>query len=90
MYPEQKTGRKLRAAMSIAAALCVLGLASIVWLHGSIVSSADIGMSDARAVNFVGKDVNDRATASDTGVPSAESVFRGKGYIAPEEPITQD
>ena len=86
----EKTDRKLRAAMSVAAALCVLGLASIVWLHGSVVSSADIAVSDTRAVNFVAQDANAPAASSATGVPSAESVFRGKGYIAPEEPIAQD
>jgi len=78
--------RTLRAAMSVVAALCVLGLAGLVVLHdgwtpGIVVSARPAVVSDAAAMGDSGMPVA-------TGVPSAESVFRGAAY-APEEPITQ-
>jgi hypothetical protein len=80
--------RTLRAAMSVAAALCVLGLASLVFVH-----SPDAGFAAADAASVAvdsGTTLGPGAPlAGWTNVPSAESVFRDKGYVAPEEPIAQ-
>ena len=85
-----QAGRRLRAAMSVAAALCVLGFASLVWLHDSpepilANSHAAAAVWDAPASAAV----SSSTTSRPNGVPSAESVFRGSANIAPEEPIAQ-
>lgn len=76
---------RLRAAMSVVAALSVLGLASVLWVHES-------GGGAPTRVPLL---ANEPASVSDflhapvsTGVPSAESVFKGRN-VAPEEPIAQ-
>lgn len=79
---------KLSARLSVGAALCVLGLASLVWWHdrqevSSVALPAAFVAADApTAANVTG-------SARATGVPSAESVFGGRGYVAPEAPIAQ-
>ena len=81
---ETTVTRKTGAIMSIAAALCVIGLASMLWVHGGGVAAAGPAASQAPAA------ANDFLRApTTTGVPSAESVFRGASYIQPEEPIAQ-
>ena len=75
-----------RAVMSVAATLCVLGFAGLLWMHdfgGAATTRASL-VSDASAptIDFL------RAPAA-TGVPSAESVFKGAGNVPPEEPIAQ-
>jgi hypothetical protein len=79
---------KLRARLSVGAALCVLGLASLVWWHdrrdmSSVALPAAFAISDGSAIATAAPP----ATATD--VPSAESVFRGRGDVAPEAPIAQ-
>ena len=79
---------KLSARLSVGAALCVLGLASLVWWHDRQEVS-----SVALPTAFVAADAptaaNAAGSATATGVPSADSVFRGHGYVAPEAPIAQ-
>jgi hypothetical protein len=86
LQERQNQGRALRASMSVAAALCVLGLASLVFVHApdATISARDAGASSTASVAPVIAPAD-----AFTAVPSAESVFRGKGYIAPEEPIAQ-
>ena len=75
-----------RAVMSVAATLCVLGFAGLLWMHdfGGAATTRAALVADAPAspTDFL------RAPAA-TGVPSAESVFKGAGYVPPEEPIAQ-
>ena len=75
-----------RAVMSVAATVCVLGFAGLLWMHdfGGAATTRAALVSDAPAVP------NDFLRASPaTGIPSAESVFKGAGYVPPEEPIAQ-
>jgi hypothetical protein len=87
-YEAEGSDRKIRTIMSVAAVLCVLGLASLVWLHDGQEAAAA-----ATSASLVASDVQppagDSLRESATGVPSAESVFRGAAYVAPEEPIAQ-
>ena len=87
-----QAGHGLRASMSIAAALSVLGFTSLVWLHNSqpILANthAATAISDARASAAVSSPATSGPNGPN-GVPSAESVFRGAAYMAPEEPIAQ-
>jgi hypothetical protein len=74
-----------RAVMSVAATLCVLGFAGLLWMHdfGGAATTRASAVSDAAPpIDFL------RAPAA-TGVPSAESVFKGAGHVPPEEPIAQ-
>ena len=75
-----------RAVMSVAATLCVLGFAGLLWMHdfgGAATTRAALASGAPAPPNaFL------RAPAA-TGVPSAESVFNGAGYVPPEEPIAQ-
>lgn len=83
---QEQARRRLRAAMSMAAALCVLGFASLVWLHNA--SQATVpGTGGPAAIGDAYDAVAPDTTSS--GVPSADSVFRNAGYVAPEEPIAQ-
>jgi hypothetical protein len=89
LHEVDPASRKTRAMMSVAAALCVLGFASLVWLHdspgvGATATGAPLFATDTQSL----ADDLARAPAS-TGVPSAESVFRDWKYTAPEEPIAQ-
>jgi len=75
-----------RAVMSVAATLCVLGFAGLLWIHdfGGATTTRAALLSDAPAPP------NDFLRASPaTGIPSAESVFKGAGYVPPEEPVAQ-
>ena len=75
-----------RAVMSVAATLCVLGFAGLLWIHdfGGATTTRAALLSDAPAPP------NDFLRAPPaTGVPSAESVFKGAGYVPPEEPIAE-
>jgi hypothetical protein len=79
---------KLSARLSVGAALCVLGLASLVWWHDRHeMSSAALPGTFVAADTPAATAVN--GPAGVTGVPSAESVFRGRAYVAPEAPIAQ-
>jgi hypothetical protein len=88
-HQQELPERRLRNFMGVAAALCVLGLASLVWLHNSPeaalsgIASRDAMPDAARAP------MASQAVPTATGVPSAESVFRDAPYIAPEQPIAQ-
>ena len=76
----------LRTTMSVAATLCVLGLATLVWLH----DSPQISVA-AQPAPFVAVDspaAGDTGTFG-TGVPSAERVFGHATYAEPEVPIAQ-
>jgi len=89
LHRQEPAGRKLRNLMSVAATLCVLGFASLVWLHNApeatltAIGPADAS-SDTPKASFASS-----ATAVATGVPSAESVFRNVPYTPPEEPMAQ-
>jgi hypothetical protein len=90
LHRHGQSGRRLRAAMSVAAALCILGFASLVWLHNPAEpilanSHAAAAVWDAPA----SASVSLSTTSGQHSVPSAESVFRGSAYVAPEEPIAQ-
>jgi type IV secretory pathway TrbD component len=74
--------RKMRTIMGVAAALCVLALASLVWLHDG---HGAVAVAAATTAPLAAADPPTTAT----GVPSAQSVFKGAAYIAPEEPIAQ-
>jgi hypothetical protein len=82
---QDERGSRLRAAMSVVAALSVLGLASVLWVHesggGAAIRAPLLTNEPASVSDFL------RAPAP-TGVPSAESVFKGRN-VAPEEPIAQ-
>jgi hypothetical protein len=86
MDTNPREGRTLRTFMSIGAALCVLGLASLVFLHAPDTTMA---MTDASAPTDVGAPFGAAPGTGATNVPSAETVFRDKGYVAPEVPIAQ-
>lgn len=77
--------RTLRAFMTVAAALCVIGLAGLVFVHAP---DPTIGALDAYVARTEATPRIVESTGS-TGVPSAESVFRDKPYVAPEAPIAQ-
>ena len=83
------TGKSLRAVMSVAAALCVLGLASLVFIHAPDVALAtdDAPSTVARAAQVVPPGAPGAGWTNN--VPSADNVFRGRGYVAPEEPVAQ-
>jgi hypothetical protein len=88
LHELDEAGRKRRAVMSVAAALCVLGLASFVVLHDSAPTSiatnrVSFVVSDSLADGNVG------GLTTPTAVPSAESVFGHARYALPEEPIAQ-
>jgi hypothetical protein len=87
LHELDEAGRKRRAVMSVAAALCVLGLASFV-LHDSTPTS----IATNRVSFFVSDslaDGNASGLTTPTAVPSAESVFGHARYALPEEPIAQ-
>ena len=87
MDTNQREGRTLRTFMSVGAALCVLGLASLVYLHAP---DATMAMTDTPAATAVAAPLGAVTPGSGpTNVPSADAVFHGKGYVAPEEPIAQ-
>lgn len=75
-----------RAVMSVAATLCVLGFAGLLWVHdfggAATTRAALVPAASAPTTDFL------RAPTA-TGVPSAESVFKGAGHVPPEEPIAQ-
>ena len=78
-------GRRRRAMMGVAAALCVIGLASLVVLHESTPMSI-AAMRAPLAAEARGATASTAAPAI-TGVPSAEFVFGHVRYALPEEPI---
>ena len=86
LHLHQQQQRARRAAMSVVAALCVLGFA-IVFLHDA--SSPSLAASALPGVVGNLSVPGDAETSETTGVPSAESVFRGAPYKAPEEAIAQ-
>jgi hypothetical protein len=83
LHPQQRTRR---AAMIVVAALCVLGFASLVFLHDAWSPSMTASASPGVGILPV---AGDAETPAATGVPSAESVFRGAPYKATEEAIEQ-
>jgi hypothetical protein len=96
-HERQKTGPALRALMTAAAALCVLGLAGLVFVHApdatvsarEVVSVAPVTARDTAPANASTTRFAATSAENFTNVPSAESVFRGKTNIPPEEPIDQ-
>jgi hypothetical protein len=81
-------GRRRRAMMGVAAALCVIGLASLVVLHESTPRS--IAATRAPLVATEAPAGTPTAAApGTTGVPSAENVFGHVRFAPPEEPIAQ-
>jgi len=87
-YQERQAADKtLRAVMSVAAAICVLGLASLVFIHAPDVAFATADTA-ANATDTT-RTVDTPGVASTSNVPSADSIFHGKGYVPPEEPIAQ-
>jgi hypothetical protein len=85
----QAPSKSLRAVMSVAAALCVLGLASLVFIHAP---DAALATGDTTSVAADTSRVIPPALpggAWTNNVPQADRVFDGKAYIAPEEPIAQ-
>ena len=83
----QYVQRTFRAVVGVVAAVCVLGFASVAFLHSaarpSMAASAPPGaVADSPAAG-------NTATSAASGIPSAESVFRGAPYIPPEETIEQ-
>ena len=97
LHERQKTAPVFRALMTVAAALCVLGLAGLVFVHApdaAVTSRAAVAVNPVtvRDASAVTPNTTRFATTSAenfTGVPSAESVFRGKTDIQPEAPIAQ-
>ena len=85
----QAMGKSFRAVMSVAAAICVLGLASLVFIHAPDVALVIDNTASAAAVATPGIAASAPGPAWTSNVPSADSVFRGKGDLAPEEPIAQ-
>ena len=79
--------RTLRTAVSVVGALFVLGFASLVFLHDA--SSPSMAASALPGVVGHSPAADDAGTSATTGVPSAESVFRGALYTAPDEAIAQ-
>ena len=74
--------------MGAAAALCVIGLASLVVLHESTPTTlaatrVPLAATEVAATTFTA------APSATTGVPSAESVFGHARFALPEEPIAQ-
>ncbi len=85
----QAPSKSLRAVMSVAAALCVLGLASLVFVHAPDVALATDDTTSVAADTSRAMPPAAPGGAWTNNVPQADSVFGGKGYIAPEEPIAQ-
>jgi hypothetical protein len=82
-----QAGRRRRAMRSVAAALCVIGLASLVVLHeGAPTTVAATGSPVATAATAPTPTARPAAT---TGVPSADSVFGHARFALPEQPIAQ-
>lgn len=84
------SGRTLRSIMGAAAALCVLGLASLLWLHNSPEAVlANANASNANVSDTQGIATSPTSVETGTGVPAAENVFPRDRYVPPEEPIAQ-
>jgi hypothetical protein len=83
----QHVQRTFRAVVGIVAALGVLGLAGLAFLH----DAAKPSMAASTLPGAVGNSpvAGNAATPATSGIPSAESVFRGAPYIPPDEPIAQ-
>ena len=97
LHERQKTAPAFRALMTVAAALCVLGLAGLIFVHAPDAAVASraadavnpASVRDAAAVTSNTARFATTSAENFTGVPSAASVFRGKGYGPREEPIEQ-
>ena len=88
-HEPQATNKSLRAVMSVAAAICVLGLASLVFIHAPDVALVidNTTSATADATRWLAPAAPGAAWTSN--VPSADAVFGGEAYVAPEEPIAQ-
>ena len=84
----EQARRRQRAMMGVAAALCVIGLASLVVLHESTPASMPATRVSLVATEALATTPT-AAVSATTGVPSAESVFGHARYALPEEPIAQ-
>lgn len=87
LHPGGPGNPNLRRLMGVAAALSVLGLATLFWLNDLTVtgnaSRTALVVSDVPATT-----ANSFLPASTTtGVPSAESVFGGAAYSPSGEPV---
>lgn len=81
----QYVQRTFRAVVGVVAALCVLGFASLAFLH----DAAKPSMAASALPSTVGDSPAAGNSAPSSGIPSAESVFRGAPYTAPDETIAQ-
>ncbi|HET9668445.1 MAG TPA: hypothetical protein VFQ93_02485 [Casimicrobiaceae bacterium] len=89
-HQQLQAPKSLRAVMSVAAALCVLGLASLVFIHAPDVAlTTDDTPATAAADTSRARPPETPGGAWTNNVPQADTVFGGKGYRAPEEPIAQ-
>ena len=79
--------RTLRAAVSVVAALCVLGFAGLAFLHDASRPSIAASALPGAVGNLPA--AGDAETSATSGLPSAASVFRGAPSKAPDEPIAQ-
>ena len=73
-----------------------LRASATTWLKGSLLlleplrrNDTTMAMTDASAPTDVGAPFGAAPGTGATNVPSAETVFRDKGYVAPEVPIAQ-
>jgi hypothetical protein len=88
LHQLDQAGRRHRAMMGVAAALCVIGLAGLVVLHES--TSTTLAATRVPLVATEAPATTPTAAAPTTsGVPSAESVFGHVRFAPPEEPIAQ-
>ena len=88
LHQLDQEGRRRRAMMGVAAALCVIGLASLVVLHES--TPTTLAATRASLVATQAPATPPTAAAPATiGVPSAETVFGHARFALPEEPIAQ-
>ena len=83
LHQQQRTRR---AAMTVVAALCVLGFASLVFLHDASTPSTASALP-AAVGNLPA--AGEAETSATSRFPSAASVFRGAAYEAPEGTIEQ-
>jgi hypothetical protein len=84
LHQQQRTRR---AAMTVVAALCVLGFASLVFLHDASTPSMAASALPAAVGNLPA--AGEAETSATSRFPSAASVFRGAPYEAPEGTIEQ-
>ena len=83
----QYVQRTFRAVVGVVAALCVLGFAGVALVHEA--AKPSIAATTLRGSAGDSPAAGNSAIPAPSGVPSAESVFRGAPYTAPDETIAQ-